>query len=42
MMIVPMLVASRSPHTIVHPADSATRLADVVGADETRREAIDT
>ena len=41
MGIVPMLVAGKSPHTLVRPADSRIRLADVVGASATRREAIE-
>lgn len=42
MMLIPMLASSRSPHTTLRPSDSTVRLADVVGADATRREAIDT
>ncbi len=42
MMMVPLLSSGRSPHTTLRPSDSAIRLADVVGADATRREAIDT
>jgi ATP-dependent Zn protease len=42
MMLVPLMSSSRSPHTTLRPSDSTIRLADVVGADATRREAIDT
>ncbi len=42
MMLVPMMASGRSPHTMLRPGDSDIRLADVVGADGTRREAIDT
>ncbi len=42
MMLIPMLASGRSPHTMLRPSDSTIRLADVVGADATRREAIDT
>ena len=42
MMLIPMLSSGRSPHTMLRPSDSTIRLADVVGADATRREAIDT
>jgi cell division protease FtsH len=42
MMLVPLLTSGKSPHTMLRPADSGIRLADVVGADATRREAIDT
>jgi len=42
MMLVPLMTSGKSPHTMVRPADSDIRLADVVGADATRREAIDT
>ncbi len=38
---LPMLASGRSPHQLVRPSDSDIRLADVVGADQTRREAID-
>lgn len=41
MMLVPYIGAGRSPHTLLRPSDSKIRLADVVGADATRREAID-
>jgi ATP-dependent Zn protease len=42
MMLVPLLGAGRSPHVLLRPSDSKVRLADVVGAEATRREAIDT
>jgi cell division protease FtsH len=42
MMLIPMLASGKSPHTMLRPSDSTIRLADVVGADATRREAIDT
>ncbi len=42
MMLIPLMASSRSPHTTLRPSDSTVRLADVVGADATRREAIDT
>jgi ATP-dependent Zn protease len=42
MMLIPMMSSGKSPHTMLRPSDSAIRLADVVGADATRREAIDT
>ncbi len=42
MMIIPMIASGKSPHTMLRPSDSEIRLADVVGADATRREAIDT
>jgi ATP-dependent Zn protease len=40
--IVPYLGAGKSPHTVLRPSDSKIRLADVVGAEATRREAVDT
>ena len=40
--LLPYLGAGRSPHTVLRPSDSSIRLSDVVGADTTRREAIDT
>ncbi|MCU1366549.1 MAG: peptidase family protein [Ilumatobacteraceae bacterium] len=40
--LLPYLGAGKSPHTLLRPSDSMIRLADVVGADGTRREAIDT
>ena len=42
LMIVPFLSSGRSPHTVLRPEDSTVRLADVVGATATKREAIDT
>ena len=42
MMMIPMMASGKSPHTMLRPSDSDIRLADVVGADATRREAIDT
>ena len=42
MMMIPMMSSGKSPHTMLRPSDSTIRLADVVGADATRREAIDT
>jgi ATP-dependent Zn protease len=42
MMLVPLMSSSRSPHTMLRPSDSTIRLADVVGAEATCREAIDT
>ena len=42
MMMIPLLSSGKSPHTMLRPSDSTIRLADVVGADATRREAIDT
>ncbi|MEO5722768.1 MAG: AAA family ATPase [Ilumatobacteraceae bacterium] len=42
LIMIPFLGAGRSPHTLLRPSDSTVRLADVVGADATRREAIDT
>ena len=40
--VLPYVGAGRSPHTVLRPSDSSIRLSDVVGADATRREAIDT
>ena len=42
LILVPFLGAGRSPHTVLRPSDSNVRLADVVGAEATRREAVDT
>ncbi len=42
MTLIPYLGAGKSPHTLLRPSDSNIRLADVVGAEATRREAIDT
>jgi ATP-dependent Zn protease len=38
----PLLAAGRSPHVVLRPADTGIRLVDVVGADATTREAVDT
>ena len=42
LILIPFLGAGQSPHVLLRPSDSNVRLADVVGADATRREAIDT
>jgi len=42
MMMIPLMTSGKSPHTTLRPSDSTIRLADVVGAEATRREAIDT
>jgi hypothetical protein len=42
LILVPLLGAGRSPHVMLRPSDSGVRLVDVVGAEATRREAIDT
>ena len=42
LIFIPFLGAGRSPHVLLRPSDSKVRLADVVGAEATRREAIDT
>jgi cell division protease FtsH len=42
MMLIPLMTSGRSPHTTLRPSDSTIRLSDVVGAEATRREAIDT
>jgi ATP-dependent Zn protease len=42
LIFIPFLGAGRSPHVMLRPSDSGVRLADVVGAEATRREAIDT
>jgi ATP-dependent Zn protease len=42
MMLLPYLGAGRSPHTVLRPEDSGIRLVDVVGANTTKREAVDT
>ena len=39
---VPALHGGRSPHSLVRPNDTGVRLSDVVGADGTTREAIET
>ncbi|HEY4333990.1 MAG TPA: AAA family ATPase [Ilumatobacteraceae bacterium] len=40
--MLPYMGAGKSPHTLLRATDSPIRLADVVGAEGTRREAIDT
>ncbi len=40
-ILIPMLSHGRSPHTVLRAEDSDVRLSDVVGADQTKREAID-
>ncbi len=40
-IFIPLLTAGRSPHTTLRAEDSKIRLDDVVGADQTKREAID-
>jgi cell division protease FtsH len=42
MIMVPYLGAGKSPHTVLRPSDTKVRLSDVVGAEATRREAVDT
>ncbi len=42
MIMVPFLGAGKSPHTVLRPGDTNVRLSDVVGAEATRREAVDT
>ena len=42
LILIPFLGAGMSPHVLLRPSDSNVRLADVVGAEATRREAIDT
>jgi ATP-dependent Zn protease len=42
LILIPFLGAGHSPHVLLRPSDSNVRLADVVGAEATRREAIDT
>jgi cell division protease FtsH len=42
LILIPFLGAGHSPHTLLRPSDSNVRLDDVVGAEATRREAIDT
>ncbi len=41
LIFLPLLTAGRSPHTLLRATDSKIRLDDVVGADQTKREAID-
>lgn len=40
-ILIPFLTTGRSPHTVLRAEDSNVRLADVVGAEQTKREAID-
>ncbi len=40
-IFVPFLTAGRSPHTLLRATDSDVSLDDVVGAEQTKREAID-
>ncbi len=40
-ILLPFLTAGRSPHTLLRASDSNVRMDDVVGADQTKREAID-
>ena len=40
-IFIPFLTAGKSPHTLLRSSDSNVRLDDVVGADQTKREAID-
>jgi ATP-dependent Zn protease len=42
LLVVPLLGAGRSPHTVFRPEETGVLLADVVGAEATKREAIDT
>jgi ATP-dependent Zn protease len=42
LILIPFLGAGHSPHTLLRPSDSNVRLDDVVGAEATRREAVDT
>ncbi len=42
LILIPFLGAGHSPHVLLRPSDSSVRLDDVVGAEATRREAIDT
>jgi len=42
MMTIPLLASGKSPHVSMRPSDTDIRLVDVVGAEGTRREAIDT
>ncbi|MEZ5256874.1 MAG: AAA family ATPase [Ilumatobacteraceae bacterium] len=41
-ILLPFLGAGRSPHVVLRPEDTGIKLDDVVGAEQTRREAIDT
>lgn len=40
-ILIPLLATGRSPHTVLRSTDSKIKLDDVVGADQTKREAID-
>ena len=40
-IFIPFLTAGKSPHTLLRSSDSNIRLDDVVGAEQTKREAID-
>ena len=40
-ILIPFLTTGRSPHTVLRAEDSTVRLDDVVGAEQTKREAID-
>ncbi len=40
-ILIPLLSTGRSPHTVLRAADSSISLDDVVGAEQTKREAID-
>ncbi len=40
-ILIPLLTTGRSPHTVLRASDSKVRLDDVVGAEQTKREAID-
>jgi len=42
LILIPFLGAGHSPHVLLRPSDSSVRLDDVVGAEATRREAVDT
>ena len=40
-ILIPLLTTGRSPHTVLRASDSKIRLDDVVGTEQTKREAID-
>lgn len=42
LILVPLVGAGRSPHVVLRPSDTGVTLGDVVGAEATTREAIDT
>jgi len=42
LILVPIIGAGRSPHVVLRPSDTGVSLSDVVGAEATTREAIDT